>query len=161
MKRKNITVVIASILSLFILTGCGSASNSSTENVDINESQKQEPITETPPMAIDDVALDITIREHDGIGQRYMDGVLTNNSDKLIKSCTVKILLKDKNEETYLMFLDTIMPKEKSVKSETFAPDTGNKEDIEILNYEFVLYNEGGEDIYLEYDPKLKEYNWF
>ena len=64
------------------------------------------------------------------------------------------------SEKSYLTFTNTIMPGEKSAKAETFGPKSGNIDDIEILEYEFTLVGEDGEDIFLKYDTKLKQYEW-
>ncbi|MBM7836348.1 hypothetical protein [Clostridium sardiniense] len=160
MKIKKIGAIIVSILAVFIVAGCSNQSSTpSKENVEINNSETKEE-AKTPPILIDDINLDISIKKPNSIGTVYMDAVLTNNTDKPIKFCNITVLLKDKNEKTYLTFTDTIMQKEKSGKTESFAPKTGKKEDIEILKYEFTIRGDDGEDIYLEYDTKLKEYSW-
>lgn len=53
------------------------------------------------------------------------------------------------------------MPGETSPKFESFAPSTGNKDDIELLKYEITVINEDGTSTYLEYDTKLKLYTWY
>lgn len=40
------------------------------------------------------------------------------------------ILLKDKNEKTYLSNYDTVLPGETSPNFKCFGPDTGNIDDI-------------------------------
>lgn len=164
MKTKKIGVILtAAVVASSMLIGCNntSAETSTGQNESINKPVEQKEEEKTPPILIEDLVLDISIRKPDSIGTVYMDAVLTNNSNKPIKHCTITVLLKDQNEKTYLTFVDTIMPKEKSSKTDAFAPKTQKKEDIEILKYEITIAGEDGKDIYLDYDPKLKQYEWF
>lgn len=162
MKTKKIGVILTTlIVASSVMVGCNtSTATSSGGDADVSVGQKKEE-QKTPPILIEDIGLDISIRKPDSIGTVYMDAVLTNNSDKPIKSCSISVVLKDQNEKSYLSFYDTIMPKEKSSKTETFGPKTQKKEDIEIIKYDITIAGENGNDIYLEYDPKLKEYSWF
>ncbi len=52
------------------------------------------------------------------------------------------------------------MSGETSPKFEIFAPETGNKEDMEYLSYDITLVKEDGTTVYIEYDAKLKTYKW-
>lgn len=163
MKTKKIGVILAAaVVASSMLIGCNNTSTeTSTGQNENNKPTVQNEEEKTPPILIEDLGLDISIRKPDSIGTVYMDAVLTNNSDKPIKQCNITVLLKDKNEKSYLTFTDTIMPKEKSSKTDTFGPNTQKKEDIEILKYDITIAGDGGNDIYLEYDPKLKQYEWF
>lgn len=160
--KKLLMAIIAGTL-LLSLVGCGGnkkVDNNSQNNVNVQVEEKNEE-KEQPPVMIDELPMNVTILEPDSIGNRYMEATFTNNSKYAIKGFNVTVLLKDKNEKTYLGTYDTVTPGETSPKFESFAPATGNSEDIEYLQYEITVINENGEEIYLTYDVKLKTYEWF
>lgn len=162
MMKKLLMAIIAGTL-LLSLVGCGGnkkVDNNSQNNVNVQVEEKNEE-KEQPPVMIDELPMNVTILEPDSIGNRYMEATFTNNSKYAIKGFNVTVLLKDKNEKTYLGTYDTVMPGETSPKFESFAPATGNSEDIEYLQYEITVIDENGEEIYLTYDVKLKTYEWF
>lgn len=162
MMKKLLMAIIAGTL-LLSLVGCGGnkkVDNNSQNNVNVQVEEKNEE-KEQPPVMIDELPMNVTILEPDSIGNRYMEATFTNNSKYAIKGFNVTVLLKDKNEKTYLGTYDTVMPGETSPKFESFAPATGNSEDIEYLQYEITVIDENGEEIYLSYDVKLKTYEWF
>jgi ABC-type Fe3+-hydroxamate transport system substrate-binding protein len=160
--KKLLMAIIAGTL-LLSLVGCGgnkTVDNNSENNVNAQvEGENEE--KEQPPVTIEEVPMNLTILEPDSIGNRYMEATFTNNSKYAIKGFNVTVLLKDKNEKTYLGNYDTIMPGETSPKFESFAPETGNVEDIEYLQYDITVVDENGQEIYLTYDVKLKMYEWF
>ena len=160
--KKLLMAIIAGTL-LLSLVGCGgnkTVDNNSENNVNAQVEEKNEE-KEQPPVTIEEVPMNLTILEPDSIGNRYMEATFTNNSKYAIKGFNVTVLLKDKNEKTYLGNYDTIMPGETSPKFESFAPATGNVEDIEYLQYDITVVDENGQEIYLTYDVKLKMYEWF
>ena len=162
MMKKLLMAIIAGTL-LLSLVGCGgnkTVDNNSENNVNAQVEEKNEE-KEQPPVTIEEVPMNLTILEPDSIGNRYMEATFTNNSKYAIKGFNVTVLLKDKNEKTYLSNYDTVMPGETSAKFETFAPETGNTEDIEYLQYDITVIDENGQEIYLTYDVKLKMYEWF
>lgn len=114
---------------------------------------------EEPPVKIEEFPQEIKILEPDSIGTRYMEATFTNNTDYAVTEYVVTFLLKDKNEKTYLTTYDTVMPGETSVKMETFAPDSGKEEDMELLRYEIMLQDKEGKEYYVEYDVKLDKYD--
>ena len=160
--KKLLMAIIAGTL-LLSLVGCGgnkTVDNNSENNVNAQvEGENEE--KEQPPVTIEEVPMNLTILEPDSIGNRYMEATFTNNSKYAIKGFNVTVVLKDKNEKVYLSNYDTVMPGETSPKFETFAPATGNTEDIEYLQYDITVVDENGQEIYLTYDVKLKMYEWF
>lgn len=114
-----------------------------------------------PLVIVEELPLEITILKPDSIGTRYMEATYKNNSNYAIKGFSATVLLKDKNEKTYLSNYDTILPGETSAIFDTFAPDTGFMTDIEILEYDITVVKEDGTKIYITYDAKLKIYNWY
>lgn len=171
MMKKLLMAIITGTL-LLSLVACGEdkkVDDNSQNNVnaqveekkDEKEEKEQKEQKEQPPVTIEELPMNVTMLEPDSIGNRYMEATFTNNSKYAIKGFNVTVLLKDKNEKTYLTNYDTIMPGETSPKFETFAPATGNSEDMEYLSYDIIVVDENGEEIYLTYDAKLKTYKWF
>lgn len=168
MMKKILMAIITGTL-LLSLVACGedkkvddSSKNNANAQVEEKKDEKEEKEQkEQPPVTIEELPMNVTMLEPDSIGNRYMEATFTNNSKYAIKGFDVTVLLKDKNEKTYLTNYDTIMPGETSPKFETFAPATGNSDDMEYLSYDITVVDENGEEIYLTYDAKLKTYKWF
>lgn len=166
MMKKILMAIITGTL-LLSLVACGedkkvddSSKNNANAQVEEKKDEKKEE-KEQPPVTIEELPMNVTMLEPDSIGNRYMEATFTNNSKYAIKGFDVTVLLKDKNEKTYLTNYDTIMPGETSPKFETFAPETGNSDDMEYLSYDITVVDENGKEIYLTYDVKLKTYSWF
>lgn len=165
MMKKLLMAIITGTL-LLSLVACGedkkvddNSKNNANAQVEEKKDEKEE--KEQPPVTIEELPMNVTMLEPDSIGNRYMEATFTNNSKYVIKGFDVTVLLKDKNEKTYLTNYDTIMPGETSPKFETFAPATGNSDDMEYLSYDITIVDENGKEIYLTYDVKLKTYSWF
>lgn len=112
------------------------------------------------PVKVEEVPYKITILEPDSIGTRYMEATYTNKSEYPITGMSITVLLKDKNEKTYLSNFDTVMPGETSPVFETFAPPSGEYGDIEVLKIEIRAEGKDGKTISIEYDTKLKKYDY-
>lgn len=121
-----------------------------------SETKKNNPI-----VTIEELPVQVTILEPNSIGTRYMEATYTNNSKYTIQGLNITILLKDKNEKTYLSTYDTVLPGETSPKFETFAPETGKVQDYEYLVYEITVAKEDGTIVHLSYDVKTDKYTWF
>ncbi|HSH36253.1 MULTISPECIES: hypothetical protein [Schnuerera] len=168
---KKIILMFILIISI-TLVGCNSGKieerpeTNTKENVnDEIEEDKSEEIedvaAEEIPIHPDDIMLDITILEPDSIGNVYMEATFTNNSKYPITGYSAKVLLKDKNDTTYLSTYDTVMPGETSPKFESFGPETQESDDYEILTLEVTARTEDGNNLYIDYDFKLGEANWW
>jgi len=129
--------------------------NQATRTVSINDKA-----VEVGKVTIDQIPLDIKILKPDSIGNVYMEATYKNNTGLPILSYSATILLKDKNEKTYLSSYDTVLPGETSPKFSTFGPSTQNKSDIEILETEIRLDLGNGKYLVVEYDHKLKRYTY-
>jgi flagellar basal body-associated protein FliL len=160
MKKKIISIILISILSVTLI-GCAVSKPVSTNT---NENAKQEEIKKDekkePPLKIEQLPLDIKMREPDSIGNIYMDATYTNNTDKNIVGYTVTVLLKDSNKTTYLSDHDTILPSETSPKFNSAGPKSKSMDDVQILKYEINIANNDGTKTNIEYDNKLKQYKW-
>ena len=125
------------------------------------EDEKTDAEEEKPIVTIEELPVKITILEPNSIGTRYMEATYTNNSKYTIQGINITILLKDKNEKTYLSTYNIVQPGETSPKFETFAPETGNVEDYEYLVYDISVAKEDGEVVHLTYDVQTDKYTWF
>lgn len=132
--------------------------DSKTNTININDkvAEKNEGI----PIKVEELPYKITILEPNSIGTRYMQATYTNKSKYPTTGISITVLLKDKNEKTYLTNYDTVMPGETSPIFETFAPPSGKYDDIEILKIEIRASKEDGKTISIEYDNKLKKYDY-
>lgn len=133
--------------------------NSNNEQGINNEVEVEENNAEIP-IYPDDIMADITILEPNSIGTVYMEATYINNSEYPITSYSAKILLKDKNETTYLSTHDTVLPGETSPKFKCFGPETGKNEDYEILTLDVRARLDNGKTLSIEYDFKLEEARW-
>jgi len=171
---KKTVLILALILSLSILlVGCdsskikespGTVANTeedTSNELETNDDTVVDKNKEEVPIHPDDIAPEITILEPNSIGTVYMEATYTNNSKYPITSYTAKVLLKDKNDITYLGTHDTVMPGDTSPKFETFGPETQSPDDYEILKLDITARTEEGNNLYIEYDFKLGEASWW
>lgn len=164
--KKFICLLLTAII-LFCLSACGL--NKKDENEievipeEISEVPEKKPnkISKEPIVKIEELPLEVKILEPDSIGTRYMEASYKNQSEYTIKGLSITVLLKDKNEKTYLAVYDSVLPGETSAKFETFAPETGKSEDYEFLTYEITVEKDEYTTIHIIYDVKTQEYNWF
>lgn len=108
-------------------------------------------------VSIEELPFDLTILEPDSIGNIYGEMVFTNNSKYPITSFSVTILKKDDNEKSYYSTYDTVLPGESSPKFSTFAPESGDINDVEYLEISYYVLDG---DVYksYDYDTKTKKY---
>lgn len=178
---KRIPSLLITLIILIGLVGCSSrSSDDSINNSNKSEDQStafnkkgdkdnKNKLEETridknkmePIVTIEELPLSIIILEPDSIGTRYLEATYTNNSKNTVQGLNITILLKDKNEKTYLSIYDTVLPGETSPKFVTFAPDTGMVDDIEYVMYEIIAAKGDGTTVHLTYDTKLEKYTWF
>lgn len=112
------------------------------------------------PIPFEDIKPDIIILEPDSIGNVYLKAAYTNNSSYPVTGYNLEILLKDKNETTYLMTYDTVLPGETSPYFEGFGPQTQDPNDYEIIGADVYAKLDGGKTLSIEYDFKLDEATW-
>lgn len=111
------------------------------------------------PVKISDLDINIDILPPNIIDTVYMEATYTNNSSYTIKSFSLAVLLKDKNDKTYLSCYDTVLPGDTSPKFDAFGPDTQLQSDIEFLECRLRIVDENGDDIFIDYDYKLDTYD--
>lgn len=165
--------VIRLLLSLIILLGlsaCGFIKDDNREvkpQEIIHEEVKNETISgenrtvKHPLVKIEELPIQVQILDPDSIGTRYLEAVYKNDSKYIIKGLSITVLLKDKNERTYLAIYDNVLPGDTSPKFETFAPESGKLEDCEFLIYEITVEKSEGNMVHIKYDVNGNEYNWF
>lgn len=89
-----------------------------------------------------------------------METTFANNSQYPITGYDLKILIKDKNETTYLTTYETVMPGETSPKFDGFGPQTQDPNDYEIIGLTVYAKKDNGKTLAIEYDFKLDEATW-
>lgn len=156
--------VIPALVLVLVLAGCG-------ESVPRDQDQDagiQQQVTDAatpspepedkPRITVDHLPYEITMKEPNSIGVRYMGGTFTNNSEYPVTGFTLKVLLKDKNDTTHFGTHDTVLPGETSPNFvEGFAPESGKEEDMEVIEIQ-IVGKDGGKDFYITYDAKLDSY---
>lgn len=156
-----ITTIMLATFSLFV--GCSKTSVKNTSqntpiinNTEIKESNTKEKL---PPVLIENIELlDFNIKPPNSISTIYMEGKFKNNSDKNITH--IQYTYKFDGEKHYLTTYDTLLPGDTSSIVETFAPISGNPEDMELLQIKITSLDENNKEVYIYYDTKLKTYSF-
>ena len=112
------------------------------------------------PITVDQIPYNIEILEPNSIGTVWMQATYKNKTDYPLTGFTMKVLLKDKNETTYLTNYDTVLPGETSPLFDTFGPNSMKMSDIEILTIEFRAVTQDNTTLRVEYDKKLNKYDY-
>lgn len=169
MQRKCISIMLMVIVFMFLVVGCGSdtisedASTNTNGELNMEKSTDDEEVEDSKAdkealITVEELPYEITMLEPDSSGTRYMEATFTNNSNYIVTGYSLTILLKEENEKTYLSIYDTVKPGETSPKFETFAPESGEEDDIEVLEYELTIQGEDGTEYFVNYDVKLDKY---
>lgn len=165
--------VISLLLSIFIIFSLSACSFNKARNEEVipkeilyregeNENINRENIYSKQPLVrVEELPIEIEILAPDSIGIRYLEAVYKNDSQYTIKGLSITVLLKDKNEKTYLAIYEEVLPGTVSPMFETFAPESGKLEDCEFMVYEITVAKEDGNIIHIIYDIDKQEYNWF
>ncbi len=142
----------------------GHAAIDSTVEINLNKALKarddENPIVPEKAITINQIPFEINILEPDRSGTVYMKSTYANNTQYPITNLFMEVLLKDVNETVFLISNDTILPGQSSPIFEGFGPSTMKKEDYEILSINVVAENPNGKTIYMEYDTRLKKYDY-
>lgn len=137
--------------------------NDTNEVIEEGSSKALTEATDTAPVdksevlvTIDQVPYDLTIQEPDSIGNIYGLATYTNNSEYPITGFELTFHKKIENEKTYFMSYDTVMPGETSSNFESSSE--ASIDDMELIKIFINARNEDGNDVHIEYDVKLDEY---
>lgn len=123
----------------------------------LNNNKKEnkiEPIAKELPLKIDKIPLTFNIVNNENVP--VLEASYTNNSKETISRITLDVLLKDTGETIQLTSNEEIQSGQTATLQGTKAPMSGNVEDVEVLKYKISLSS----GVYMEYDAKLKQYNW-
>lgn len=118
------------------------------ENIDVG----------APLVTIEELPYNIEIQQPNSIGSVYGVATYTNESEYPLGSFRLTVNLKDQNEKTYYSTHDAVMPGETSPNFDSFAPETLNPEDIEVLVIKYRVVLEDGSEQSVEYNVKLDQY---
>ena len=135
------------LLLIFAVAGFILFNNNKKEN-------KIEPIVKELPLRIDKIPITFNIVNNGA--EQTLEVNYTNNSKETITRLTLDIQLKDTQETIQLSSNEAIQPGQTSTLYAAKAPASGNVDDIEVLKYKISLLS----GVYMEYDTKLKQYNW-
>ena len=136
-----IVLVIVGLCTFFIIN------NNKKEN-------KTEQIKNELPLKIDKIPLTFKIVNDGNTSTLQAD--YTNNSKETITRLTIDVKLKDTGETIQLTSNKSIQPGQTGTLQGTKAPASGKVEDAEVVKYKISLAS----GVYMEYDVKLKQYNW-
>lgn len=125
-----------------------------------NTASINDPSTKSEVITVEKVPYEIKVLEPNSIGTVYMEATYKNNTNYPLTGFSMTVLLKDQNKKTYLSNHDTVMPGETSPIFNTFGPSTMNMEDIEILKIEIRAETPEGKTLSIDYDTKLKKYEY-
>lgn len=164
----------AILFLLLALTGCAYPQDQAPkpmepnpvpqDNSGIKAEQPADPELEESeeiPIYLEDLPIILSIREPNSIGTVYLDATYINKSEYPITRYFMTILLKDKNEKTYLSSHDTVLPGETSPNFDSFGPQTMDINDVEKLTLEITAKTENNKELYIEYDYKLGWAEWY
>ena len=126
------------LLLIFGIAGFILLNNNKKEN-------KIEPIVKELPLRIDKIPLTFNIVNNGT--EQTLEVNYTNNSKETITRLMLDIQLSSN---------EAIQPGQTSTLYAAKAPASGNVDDIEVLKYKISLLS----GVYMEYDTKLKQYNW-
>ena len=162
--KKILSLLLVGLLSIGLFAGCAQKIESKKEGPTVIDQQPEEKVVsdsvEQPEekeseINMEDFIINGQLQAPDSIGVVYYSATLTNNSKYAIKYADFEYnaTIDGVYNSTYLCFSDTIMPGETSPSSECFGSD-----DMQLVKCSLTLKDlETGEEIFIDYDCKLKE----
>ena len=147
-KSKLLLITLFVIVGTLIVSGCIWFFYTNKNKTSV------EPIVKELPLKIDSTPLNFKIAQTES--GPVLEATFTNNSKEDISRLSISAKLKDTGEVIELK-CDSMVEKGKT--SPVFkgkAPASGNVDDVEVLKYKLSLRS----GTYMEYDTKLKQYNW-
>lgn len=164
MKKKTLLYLL---LGTTLLVGCNgeNTNNSNTqtnteslnnhsemalsENENTNKSKENKDI---PEVSIDELPYQIETLEADSIGEVYGVATYVNNSPYPVKGFSLDGTLPSKNETTYFISVDTVLPGETSAN---FESNYEENTEIKKISYSYI---KDDKEYFVEYDVKLDKY---
>lgn len=146
-KKYKILIIVGIVLvlgiSIFFVT------NKSNMGIDNSEN-----IVKDLPLKIESTPISFDIVKENNAN--VLEATYTNDSEEVISRLVLDVLLKDTGEVIEMKCDEPVGIGETSVKFKGKAPASGKIEDVEVLKYKMSLKS----GTYMEYDEKLKQYNW-
>lgn len=106
------------------------------------------------PFKVESTPLTLNIVEEEGT--KVLQATYKNDSKEVISRFVLQVKLKDTGETIEMKLNESVEPGQVSAIIKGKAPESGNIDDVEVLKYKMSLRS----GIYMEYDTKLKQYNW-
>ena len=150
--KKILSLLLVGLLSIGLFAGCAQKIESKKEGPTVIDQQPEEKESE---INMEDFIINGQLQAPDSIGVVYYSATLTNNSKYAVTYADFEYnaTIDGIYDSTYLCFTDTIMPGETSTFSECFGSD-----DMQLVKCSLTLKDlETGEEIFIDYDCKLKE----
>ncbi|WP_160683880.1 hypothetical protein [Clostridium sp. C2-6-12] len=144
---KKILIPIFVVIMMFSMIGCEKKVKTMDEKY-----ANAEGIVEEPPIHVEDVPVTF-IDENNTVKATF-----TNNTDKDITSYKVTATVKSTGKKVYFDSDKKVKAKKTSDKIEPRDSIETNKDDIEILRYEFGFTDEKGLDRTVQYSCSTKKY---
>jgi hypothetical protein len=116
---------------------------------------------EKPPIDVSKLLPTLTILPPDSIGTIYVEAELENTTDLPITGYSLKYLLKDSNEISYLSVYEATLPGEVTSKFSSFGPLSEDMKDIELRVIEVDFAKEDGTTLSIQYDLLLNYGSFF
>ena len=118
-----------------------------------NSTNIEQPVKELP-FKVDLVPSTLNIVDENG--SKVLQTSYKNDSEETIYNLRLEIMLKDTGEVVELHFNEVVEPGKSANIFKSKAPKSASIDDVEILKYKISLKS----GTYMEYDTKLKQYNW-
>lgn len=106
------------------------------------------------PLRIEATPISLNIVKENN--ENILEATYTNDSQEIISKLILEVMLKDTGEVVEMKCNEAVGIGETSIIFKGKGPKSGKLEDVEVLKYKLSLRS----GTYMEYDVKLKQYNW-
>ena len=144
--KKYWIILLIVVLIICVIVGFFIINNKKDTNV--------QPTAKELPLKVDE--LPVTLNIVNNGGKMVLEATYTNNSKETITRLTLDVQLNDTGEVIEISSNEVINPQQSTTIYATKAPSSEKLEDVEVVKYKISLAN----GVYMEYDTKLKQYNW-
>ena len=147
MKKKNSIIAIGIVVGIGLIVFLASFTSSKFNNI------SKYKLLEAP-VPINSIDVSIKISNEDNNKKAII--TYANNSSYDISNMVIEVRFKSENKVVSYELNELV--KSGQISSDFYgeAPDSGNEEDLEFLNYKVTLKN----GTYMEYDQTTNTYNW-
>lgn len=177
-KKSKYIILVTSLAMMLTFTACGKKQtatnqpkqtesvntqktnekeNKNNSNASVNQGETKNPEKEEKPIVtVEELPYTLEIQKPDSAGTIYGLMTYTNNSKHPITGIEFTFHLKKKNDTTFYITYNTVLPGETSPTFEAFAE--ANKDDMELTKVSIETKDDNGKKVYIDYDVKLNEY---